>query len=572
MSNLWPLPTVKGSTGNWGRELIDYLQKGQGWIDIRAFGAIADSETDCTAAIQAAIDAATTSGVGTGVVFIPSSAPSAYMFSNLTLPPAITIIGESMWHSVLRRITGSTGNAIQEDSTIKNAAKIQLYNFTIQGNDTAGCGINLGNENTDTPFGTEGYIDNVMVRDFTGIGGTGFNIYGNVCHIGRITAQNCTTVGVILSGVGNEIGRVEIVGLADEIPTGMKINGSYNIIKTLYLEGKFTLPVDIDGDFTVIETLEHSVGAGYTVTDLVEFDSGAMQNRINNIIMLGTGTITNVIDDKYNGVVAVKTGLMGSYDQGGGVTDYSIIYVDDADITIPANASIKIVVMDNLTVNRNVILPLLPSGYPVITVINNSDVGNLFKVNVNAHATDSSKKVAGRGQGFPLWAQSSITIKGVDTNIAADKGWERIGGQNNSLFTKQVEISSSEMKANAASPKELIPAPGANHLIEFVSAVLIYDSAATDYTVQADENMAIRYENGSGTIVSETVESDSFIKEAASDGIRIVHPLAAFQDTDVLGAINKSLVLDNVGSGEWDDGTGTMTVIITWREHYNLGL
>lgn len=139
------------------------------------------------------------------------------------------------------------------------------------------------------------------------------------------------------------------------------------------------------------------------------------------------------------------------------------------------------------------------------------------------------------------------------------------------VSTRTVEVSSAEMLDLAASPKELVAAPGADHLLEFVSATLIYDSAATDYTVQADENIAIRYENGTGTIVSLTVESDSLIKEAAGDGIRIVHPIATFQDTDVVGAVNKSLVLDNIGSGEWDDGTGTLTVKITWRIH-ELGL
>ncbi len=136
----------------------------------------------------------------------------------------------------------------------------------------------------------------------------------------------------------------------------------------------------------------------------------------------------------------------------------------------------------------------------------------------------------------------------------------------------RVDVNSAQLKALAASPVELVRAPGAGFLLEFISATLAYDSAATDYTVQADENLAIRYENGSGTIVSLTVEADSLIKEAASDGIRIVHPIATFQDTDVVGAVNKSLVLDNIGSGEYDDGTGVMRVITTYRIKKFLGL
>lgn len=156
----------------------------------------------------------------------------------------------------------------------------------------------------------------------------------------------------------------------------------------------------------------------------------------------------------------------------------------------------------------------------------------------------------------------------------ANIGWyldNQIGGEDDRftgrIYEKKIEISSAELLALAASPKELVAAPGSGKLLEFVSAVLFYHSAATDYTVQADENIAIRYTDGSGTIVSLTVESDDFLKEAADDEIRIVHPIADFQNTDVLASVNKSLVLDNVGTGEWDDGTGTITAKITYLIH-----
>ena len=77
-----------------------------------AYGALGNGTTNDTAAIQAAIDAAYSTNQG-GVVHIPRSA-SAYMFSNLRLYANITLRGDGMENTVLKRISGSTGTAIRE--------------------------------------------------------------------------------------------------------------------------------------------------------------------------------------------------------------------------------------------------------------------------------------------------------------------------------------------------------------------------------------------------------------------------------------------------------------------------
>lgn len=131
--------------------------------------------------------------------------------------------------------------------------------------------------------------------------------------------------------------------------------------------------------------------------------------------------------------------------------------------------------------------------------------------------------------------------------------------------TNTVEITSAELLALRVTQITLVPAPGAGYVNEFVSAVLMYDSAATDYTVTAGgDDLAIRYTDGTGTIVSNTIDTAGFIDEPASDGIRIVRPLAG--GTLALTA-NAALVLDNIGANEFTNGTGTMTVKITYRVH-----
>ncbi len=123
-----------------------------------------------------------------------------------------------------------------------------------------------------------------------------------------------------------------------------------------------------------------------------------------------------------------------------------------------------------------------------------------------------------------------------------------------------VAISILEMKACRATPKTLVAAPGAGFLLEFLSAVFIYDYAAV-YTESAD-NLAVRYTDGSGTVVSLTLETTGLLDQTA-DKISALSKLA----TDPLLAENAALVLHNTGDGELG-GTGSpCRMKIAYRVH-----
>lgn len=128
----------------------------------------------------------------------------------------------------------------------------------------------------------------------------------------------------------------------------------------------------------------------------------------------------------------------------------------------------------------------------------------------------------------------------------------------------EVSLTSANIKALRATPKELVAAPGAGKFIELISAQLLLDATATAYTESAD-NMAIKYENGSGTTVSETIEATGFIDQTA-DTILKVAP-AASAATAATAAVNKALVLHNTGDGEYATGTGVMRAKIAYRVH-----
>src|SRR5690348_5819671 len=67
-----------------------------------------------------------------------------------------------------------------------------------------------------------------------------------------------------------------------------------------------------------------------------------------------------------------------------------------------------------------------------------------------------------------------------------------------------VTLTNAEIKALRAAPKTLVAAQGSGKVIEFVSAVLKLSGGANALTESTD-NMAIRYTDGSGAIVSQEI-------------------------------------------------------------------
>ncbi len=145
----------------------------------------------------------------------------------------------------------------------------------------------------------------------------------------------------------------------------------------------------------------------------------------------------------------------------------------------------------------------------------------------------------------------------------------RSENDNSGLVTIAVDIDADEIKALAASPKELVAAPGGNRYLEFVSAVLILDDGTNYDDAASDGNMVIRYTDGDGVVVSEEIEADGFI-DAGADTITNAVPV---KDAIVAtsASVNKALVLDNNGN-EYTTGTGVLVVKITYRTHKGLGL
>ena len=111
-----------------------------------------------------------------------------------------------------------------------------------------------------------------------------------------------------------------------------------------------------------------------------------------------------------------------------------------------------------------------------------------------------------------------------------------------------VTFTSAQVKALRATPGTLVAAQGAGKFIKLVSAVLKLNYGGTNAFTESADNLAIRLTDGSGAIVSQTIESGSFIT-ATADTISNAEPkidaIVASADGE-----NQALVLHNTGDGE----------------------
>src|SRR5262245_36816785 len=132
---------------------------------------------------------------------------------------------------------------------------------------------------------------------------------------------------------------------------------------------------------------------------------------------------------------------------------------------------------------------------------------------------------------LPLILNTGVTLNGVFF------GW-----------SLAVTVSSSDLLALRATTKTLVAAPGAGLIHTFLAAELLLDATATAYVVGSND-LGVKYENGSGVQVSNTIETTGFLDQTADTAT------SCTAKTDAIvaktGAENKALVLHNIGGSEF---------------------
>lgn len=161
---------------------------------------------------------------------------------------------------------------------------------------------------------------------------------------------------------------------------------------------------------------------------------------------------------------------------------------------------------------------------------------------------------------------------GTDITSATVSGDATLGStgiltlSENLIRYRQTSISSLLTKGLRAVPFELVPAPGAGKVLEFVSATLMLD-AGTEVLTEAGNDLAIRYTDGSGAIVSQAIEMTGFIDQAGdtlTNALPKVDAIAA-----KAGCENQALVLHNT-SGAEIAGNATNDAVLRAKVAYRI--
>lgn len=126
-----------------------------------------------------------------------------------------------------------------------------------------------------------------------------------------------------------------------------------------------------------------------------------------------------------------------------------------------------------------------------------------------------------------------------------------------------VTLTAAQVLLLRATPKELVAAPGAGKVLQFLGAELLLDWVGVAYT-ESTANLGIKYTDGSGVQVSENIEATGFATLTA-DSMTNAVPVK-----DVIvsktGSENKALVIHNLGAGEWaNSGDSPIRVITSYR-------
>jgi hypothetical protein len=126
-----------------------------------------------------------------------------------------------------------------------------------------------------------------------------------------------------------------------------------------------------------------------------------------------------------------------------------------------------------------------------------------------------------------------------------------------------VTISSAQLLALNATPRQILAAPGAN-LANVLVGVVIYKAAGTAYAgIASGEDLSVKYTDGSGTELTR-IETTGFLDQATaqtrySEGYRAASGIA-----DVTPTANAALVMQLL-SGEITTGNSPLKLRVYYR-------
>lgn len=132
------------------------------------------------------------------------------------------------------------------------------------------------------------------------------------------------------------------------------------------------------------------------------------------------------------------------------------------------------------------------------------------------------------------------------------------------LHSRRVLVTSAQLLALNATPKEIVPAQGADTVTEFVSMVVTKPAGTAYAGIAAGEDLAIKYTDGSGAQVNTSLETTGFLDQTTAQ-TRMSRPIV----TEFTPVANAALVLQLL-SGEITTGNSPLVVTVHYRVFKNI--
>lgn len=126
-----------------------------------------------------------------------------------------------------------------------------------------------------------------------------------------------------------------------------------------------------------------------------------------------------------------------------------------------------------------------------------------------------------------------------------------------------VTISSAELLALNATPKELVPAPGAG-FANVLDSIVAYKAAGTAYAgIAAGEDISVRYTDGSGTELAE-IEATGFLDQATAQ-TRFAYPYRAASGISSVTPTANAAIVAHMLTGEITTGDSDLKLRVFFR-------
>lgn len=127
------------------------------------------------------------------------------------------------------------------------------------------------------------------------------------------------------------------------------------------------------------------------------------------------------------------------------------------------------------------------------------------------------------------------------------------------VYEKMVTLTAAQILLMYTTPVELVEAPGANKVIQFLSAALFLDHSGTDFAAGGD----LKIQTISGNVAVSDVSPAAEFMNLTVDSYEIIQALS--DSTSV--AVNDGLEITNASAVHTGGGTSTVKVLVRYCIH-----